>query len=157
MVRQLQESKPTRPRPVRLAQAPIRREKESRMQAPMILPWVARRHAIDLGRAEALWDQAVAMADFHYGRGNARSDYWKYAVQSFLRLARCDGAAMVDETSASRAIGTSAAVETVAIQGRIGEITLSAIERMLQVGTQIWAAGMTRAANDESVASARRH
>jgi hypothetical protein len=45
----------------------------------------------------------------------------------------------------------------VLIQGRIGEITLSALERLLQVGTQIWAAGMTRAANDESVVGVRRH
>ncbi|MCU0896176.1 MAG: hypothetical protein MUC55_01610 [Burkholderiales bacterium] len=127
------------------------------MHAPMILPWVAHRHAIGLERAEALWEQAVAMADFHYGRDERGSDYWKYAVQAFLRLARCDGAALLEDPSAAPTVGTSAAVETVLIQGRIGEITLSALERVLLAGTQIWAAGMTRAANDESVASARRH
>lgn len=127
------------------------------MHAPMILPWVARRHAIDLERAEALWHQAVALADFHYGRGNASPRYWKYAVESFLRLVRCDGAAMIDDSAATQWVGASPAVETVVIQGRIGEITLSALERLLQVGTQIWAAGMTRAANDESVVSTRRH
>ena len=42
-------------------------------------------------------------------------------------------------------------------QGRIGEITLSAVERMLRVGTQIWVAGVSHAANDDPFAVARRH
>ncbi|MCU0804664.1 MAG: hypothetical protein MUF79_06205 [Burkholderiales bacterium] len=126
------------------------------MQAPKILPWVAHRHAVDLERAEALWAQAVAMADFHYGRAEGGSDYWKYAVETFLRLARCDGAALIDAGAAVRAHGASPAVETVVIQGRIGEITLSALAQILHVGTRIWAAGMSRAANDERVASVRR-
>jgi len=127
------------------------------MHAPMILPWVAHQHAIGLERAEALWEQAVAMADFHYGRDDRGSDYWKYAVHAFLRLARCDGAAMLEDPSAEPTRGTSAAVETVVIQGRIGEITLSALERMLLAGTQMWVAGVSRAANDESVVGVRRH
>jgi hypothetical protein len=127
------------------------------MQAPMILPWIAQRHAIGFERAAALWDQAVAMADFHYGRDNTSPDYWKYAVETLLRLARCDGAAIIEDPAAAETTVPSPAVETVVIQSRIGELTLSALERMLQVGTQIWVAGMSRAANDESVASVRRH
>jgi hypothetical protein len=127
------------------------------MQAPMILPWIAHRHAIELERAETLWDQAVRMADFHYGRGNAGPHYWKYAVETFLRLARCDGAALIEDAAVAEAVGASPAVETVVLQGRIGEITLSTVERMLRLGTQIWVAGVSRAANDDFAAGVRRH
>ena len=127
------------------------------MHAPSILPWIAHRHSLSFERAEALWDQAVMMADFHYGRGNVGPDYWKYAVETFLRLARCDGAAVIDEAAIDELAAASPAVETVAIRGRIGEITLSAVERMLRLGTRIWVTSVSKAANDEHAATARRH
>ena len=127
------------------------------MHGPSILPWIAHRHEISLERAEALWDQAVRMADFHYGPGNAGPDYWKYAVNTFLRLARCDGAAIIDDASPEEPGASSPALEVVELQGRLGELTLSAVERVLRLGTLMWVASVSRAANDERIAAARRH
>lgn len=124
------------------------------MHAPSILPWVARRNALSLERAEELWGEAVLMADFHFGRGNVGPDYWKYALETFLRLARCDGAALVADPAAAPA--ASPALEAIETQGRIGELTLSAVERFLRLGTRLWLASVARAANDEVALAARR-
>lgn len=124
------------------------------MRAPSILPWIARRNALSLARAEELWQEAVLMADFHFGRGNVGPDYWKYAVETFLRLARCDGAALI-AADAPAEPAASPALEAIERQGRIGELTLSAVERFLRLGTQLWLASVARAANDEVALASR--
>ena len=118
------------------------------MPSPAILPWIARRNAIKLERAEELWDQAVGMADLHYGRGNVGSDYWKCAVQAFLRLASRDGAAMAARNPFAVPGAHSSAVQLLSAPYRFGQLTLTAIECMVRFGTDLWTPGVASSRPD---------
>jgi hypothetical protein len=55
------------------------------MNPPMVLPWLARRAGVSIGRAEALWPTACRQSAQITGQRDG-SSYWGTAVQTLLHL-----------------------------------------------------------------------
>jgi hypothetical protein len=104
---------------------------------PKILPWIAHRYALPLDHAEALWEQAMLMADFRHGRDRFGGEYWRDSIQTFLRLAADEGRAPA-EASARDADARISALDVLEAQDRVRRRTLSMVERMLRAGTTMW-------------------
>jgi hypothetical protein len=104
---------------------------------PKILPWIAHRYVLPLEHAEALWEQAMLMADFRHGRDRLGPEYWGDSVETFLRLAADEGRAPVDP-NASEGDGPITALDLLHAQDRVRRRTLSMVERMLRAGTTMW-------------------
>ena len=111
------------------------------MQKLKLLPWLARQHGVALDRAEELWRQAVALADFRRGRGKRTSDYWGYAMRTLLKLLRADSAAIIDsQESATIEVAPlrRPAVQLLASQRRLGATAFHAAEAYLRAANEIW-------------------
>lgn len=63
------------------------------MQAPKMLPWLARKAGISDTRAEALWEDAIAFAT---GQANwvGTPDYWGAAVSRLVELMNLESQAL---------------------------------------------------------------
>ena len=111
------------------------------MQKLKLLPWLAQRYAVSLKRAEALWRQAIALADFEYGANAQSSDYWAYAMRSLLKLLRCDGAALVDAEEIEQPFALPARRSTLPLidsQRRLGVAAFDAAEAFLHAANEYW-------------------
>jgi histidine ammonia-lyase len=114
------------------------------MQKLKLLPWLARRQGVPLERAEELWRQAIALADFEHGtnaRATQASDYWAYAMRTLLKLLRCDGVALVDADALDRPHALSAsrsAVPLIDSQRRLGAAAFDAAEAILHAANDYW-------------------
>jgi hypothetical protein len=113
------------------------------LSTPKILPWIAQRYALPLDHVEALWHQAMLMADLRYGRGNVGSDYWRECVQTFLRLATDEGTS--PEGEQVQPSGPITAHHVLEAQDRVRRRTLSMVERMMRAGTSMWSPRRPRA------------
>lgn len=58
---------------------------KNRMNAPKILPWIARKAGISDELALKLWRRAVSEAEFLTGKAEG-ADYWGLAVERFLAI-----------------------------------------------------------------------
>jgi hypothetical protein len=58
---------------------------DTRVRAPMILPWFAHKAGISERRAEALWASALKYAD-HHGGEYASPAYWQVAMDRLREL-----------------------------------------------------------------------
>lgn len=119
------------------------------MQKLKLLPWLARRHGVAPDRAEELWRQAIALADFRHGLHAETSEYWAYAVRALLRLLRCEGVALVaaeelDQPLAPRA--ARSAVPLIDSQRRLGVAAFDAAEAFVHAANDYWRRAL-RAAN----------
>jgi hypothetical protein len=117
-----------------------------------LLPWLARRHGVPLERADALWRQAVALADFKHGASTRSSDYWAYAMRTLLRLLRCDGTALVDTDVIEQPLGLPGRRSTLPLidsQRRLGVAAFDVAEAFLHAANEYWSRALR-------VASARR-
>ncbi len=114
------------------------------MQKLKLLPWLARRQGVSLERAEELWRQAIALADFEHGANacsTQASDYWAYAMRTLLKLLRCDGVALVDadELEHPYMLFTSrSAVPLIDSQRRLGAAAFDAAEAILHAANDYW-------------------
>jgi hypothetical protein len=106
------------------------------MHPPKILPRIAHRYELPLDRAEALWRQAVLMADLRHGRDAEGPEYWRDSVETLLRLAADEGRAPIEDTPAGGE--TITAAEVLEAQDRVRRRTLAMVERMLRAGTEMW-------------------
>jgi hypothetical protein len=105
-----------------------------------LLPWLARSRGITLKRAEALWRQAVALADFqHHGR-EPTSDYWAYAMRTLLKLMRAEGAAIREPAEALELEPPRRrpAVQLLASQHKLGTAAFDAAEAYLRAANDLW-------------------
>jgi len=111
------------------------------MQKLKLLPWLARQRGIALERAEELWRQALALADFQHRGGEPTSDYWAYAMRTLLKLLRVEGAAILEP---ARVIDLEPprrrrpAVQLLASQHRLGTAALDAAEAYLLAANDLW-------------------
>jgi hypothetical protein len=122
------------------------------MQKLKLLPWLARRHGVPLGRANELWEQAIALADLEHGFDARTSDYWAYAMRTLLKLLRCDGAALVDVDELEQPLGMPAqrsATPLIDSQRRLGVAAFDAAQAFLHAANEYWSRAL-------HVASARR-
>ena len=111
------------------------------MQKLKLLPWLARRQGVSPERAEELWRQAIALADFEHGTNAQSSDYWAYAMRTLLKLLRCDGVALVDadELEYPTMLFTSrSAVPLIDSQRRLGAAAFDAAEAILHAANDYW-------------------
>ena len=111
------------------------------MQKLKLLPWLAQRHAVPLERAEVLWRQAIALADFKHGANAQSSDYWAYAMRTLLKLLRCDGAALVDAEEIEQPFAPPARRSTLPLidsQRRLGVAAFDAAEAFLHAANEYW-------------------
>jgi hypothetical protein len=110
--------------------------------SPKLLPWIARRHGVPRARAEVLWLQALALADFRYPEARETSDYWTYAVRTLHKLMACEGAALVEpdalERLAPSAARTRSAVPIIVSQQRMGGLAFDAAEALLSAANEYW-------------------
>lgn len=102
------------------------------MHGPKLLPWIARRHGVSRTRAEELWRQSLALADFTHGVERESSEYWTYAMRTLHKLVECEGAALV-EPAADRS-----AVPIIASQQRMGVLAFDAAEALLTAANEYW-------------------
>jgi hypothetical protein len=104
-----------------------------------LLPWLARRRGIALERAEELWRQAVALADFQRREDAPPSDYWAYAMRTLLKLLRVEGAAVLepDQTPDAEPLRRPV-VQLVASQHRLGTAAFDAAEAYLLAANDLW-------------------
>jgi hypothetical protein len=119
------------------------------MQNLKLLPWLARRQGVPLERAEALWRQAVALADFKHGANARSSDYWAYAMRTLLKLLRCDGAALVDADEIEQPLavrGRRSTLPLIDSQRRLGVAAFDAAEAFLHAANEYWSRAL-RVAN----------
>jgi hypothetical protein len=119
------------------------------MQNLKLLPWLARRHGVPLERAEALWRQAVALADFKHGANARSSDYWAYAMRTLLKLLRCDGTALVDADEIEQPLavrGRRSTLPLIDSQRRLGVAAFDAAEAFLHAANEYWSRAL-RVAN----------
>jgi hypothetical protein len=114
------------------------------MQKLKLLPWLARRQGVPPERAEELWRQAIALADFEHGK-NARStqssDYWAYAMRTLLMLLRCDGVALIDADQLEQPhalVVSRSAVPLIDSQRRLGAAAFDAAEAFLHAANDYW-------------------
>jgi hypothetical protein len=106
-----------------------------------LLPWLARQRGIALERAEELWRQAVALADFRYGGGEPTSDYWGYAMRTLLKLVRAEGAAVVHAPAQVidlEPVRRRPAVQLLASQHRLGNAAFDAAEVYFRAANDLW-------------------
>jgi hypothetical protein len=114
------------------------------MQKLKLLPWLARRQGVSLERAEELWRQAIALADFEHGTNacsTQASDYWAYAMRTLLKLLRCDGVALVDADPREQPHAMPAlrsAVPLIDSQRRLGAAAFDAAEAFLHAANDYW-------------------
>jgi histidine ammonia-lyase len=114
------------------------------MQKLKLLPWLARRQGVSLERAEELWRQAIALADFAHGtnaRSTQASDYWAYAMRTLLMLLRCDGVALIDADQLEQphaALVSRSAVPLIDSQRRLGAAAVDAAEAFLHAANDYW-------------------
>lgn len=111
------------------------------MQKLKLLPWLARRRGVSLERAEALWGQAIALADFKYGTTAQSSDYWAYAMRTLLKLLRCDGVALADADELEQPhaqLASRSAVPWIDSQRRLGAAAFDAAEAFLHAANDYW-------------------
>jgi hypothetical protein len=102
---------------------------------PKILPWIAHRYALPLDDVEALWQQAMLMADLRHGRDHVGPEYWRDSVETFLRRAGDEGVA--PEGARAAATGPVTAKDVLEAQDRVRRRTLSMVERMMRAGTRV--------------------
>src|SRR5262245_47220634 len=115
-------------------------EQLTNMPKLKLLPWLARRSGVALERAEELWRQAIALADFRTDAGAPRDDYWGYAMRTLVKLLHADGVAMLDPDQA-RPVAPSIrrpAARLLASQYRLGVLVFDAAEVYLRATNQIW-------------------
>jgi len=111
------------------------------MQKLKLLPWLARHQDVPLERAEELWRQALALADFEHGADAQTSDYWAYAMRTLLNLLRCDGAALVDAEALEQPyapLKSRTAVPLIDSQRRLGAAAFDAAEAFLHAANDCW-------------------
>jgi hypothetical protein len=111
------------------------------MQKLKLLPWLARQHGVALERAEELWRQAVALADFRRRGGKRTSDHWAYAMRTLLKLMRTDGAAILDSpapVTLHPAPLRQPVVQLLTSQQRLGTTAFNAAEAYLRAANEIW-------------------
>jgi hypothetical protein len=120
------------------------------MRTPKILPWIARRHGVSRKRAEELWRQSLALADFRCGPAAETSDYWAYAMRTLNKLMACEGAAVVEPEAfdglAPTSAGARSALPIIASQQRIGGFAFDAAEAFINAANEYWRRAL-RAAN----------
>ncbi len=105
---------------------------------PKLLPWVARRNGVPRERAESLWRQALAIADFRFPDARESSDYWAYALRTLDRLAACEGAALIESVALEQRSPARSAVPIIAAQQRIGTLAFDAAEALLTAANEYW-------------------
>jgi hypothetical protein len=119
------------------------------MHSPKILPWIARRHGVSRKRAEELWRQSLALADFRYGPAAATSDYWAYAMRTLNKLVACDGAAVVEPEAldglALTSAGARSALPIIASQQRMGGFAFDAAEALIHAANEYWSRALRAA------------
>jgi len=105
-----------------------------------LLPWLARRSGVAVERAEELWRQAVALADFRANDGAPRDDYWGYAMRTLVKLLHADGVAVLDADQARPVapLIRRPAAQLLASQHRLGVLAFDAAELYLRAANQIW-------------------
>jgi hypothetical protein len=111
------------------------------MQKLKLLPWLARQHGVALERAEELWREAVALADFRRRGGRRTSDYWGYAMRTLLKLMRTDGAAILDlpaPAALEPAPPRRPVIQLLDSQQRLGATAFNAAEVYLRAANEIW-------------------
>ncbi len=111
------------------------------MQKLKLLPWLARRYGVGLERATELWRQAVALADFRYGARARASEHSAYAVRSFLKLLRCEGAAFATPCEVEQPLALPAsrsAAPLIDSQRRLGAATFDAAEAFVHAANEYW-------------------
>jgi len=110
------------------------------MQKLKLLPWLARQRGIALERAEELWRQAVALAEFRQQWSEPTSDYWAYAMRTLLKLARAEGAAILEPARVMEREPPRRrpAVQLLASQHRLGTTAFDAAEAYLLAANDLW-------------------
>jgi len=109
------------------------------MQKLKVLPWLARSRGIALERAEELWRQAVALAEFRQQGGEPTSDYWAYAMRTLLKLLRVEGAALREPAQViDLEPRRRPAIQLLASQHRLGTAAFDAAETYLRAANDLW-------------------
>jgi hypothetical protein len=111
------------------------------VQRLKLLPWLARRHGVSVERAEELWRQSIALADFAHGTDARTPEYWAHAVRVLLRLLRCEGVALVDADEREQAFALPAgrsAVPLIDSQRRLGVAAFDAAEAFVHAAIEYW-------------------
>jgi len=110
------------------------------MQKLKLLPWLARSRGIAIERAEELWRQAVALAEFRQQGGEPTSDYWAYAMRTLLKLLRVEGAAILEPAQVIdfEPRRRRPAVQLLASQHRLGTAAFDAAEAYLLAANDLW-------------------
>ena len=108
------------------------------MHGPKILPWIARRNGVPLARANELWRQALALANFRYGPARGTSDYWAYAMRTLNKLAACEGAAIVAPEALGQPAPPRSALPIIASQRRMGDLAFDAAEAFIDAANEYW-------------------
>ena len=110
------------------------------MQKLKLLPWLARQRGIALERAEELWRQAVALAEFRQQGGEPTSDDWAYAMRTLLKLLRVEGAAILQPAQAVdlEPPRRRPAIQLLASQHRLGTAAFDAAETYLRAANDLW-------------------
>ena len=110
------------------------------MQKLKLLPWLARSRGIAIERAEELWRQAVDLAEFRQQGGEPTSDYWAYAMRTLLKLARAEGAAILEPAQVMEVEPPRRrpAVQLLASQHRLGTAAFDAAEAYLLAANDLW-------------------
>jgi hypothetical protein len=106
-----------------------------------ILPWFARRHAVPLERAEELWRQSLALADFEHGADARTPEYWAHAIRVLQRLLRCEGVALVGADEFEQPLAPPAARSAVPLidsQRRLGAAAFDAAEAFVHAANEYW-------------------
>ena len=120
-----------------------------------LLPWLARRSGVALERAEELWRQAIALADFRANGGAPRNDYWGYAMRTLVKLLHADGVAMLDADQARplAPLIRRPAAQLLASQHRLGVLAFNAAEAYMRAANEIWQNAWRPSRAGEKVAS----
>jgi hypothetical protein len=110
------------------------------MQKLKLLPWLARSRGIAIERAEELWRQAVALAEFRQEGSEPTSDYWAYAMRTLLKLLRVEGAAILEPARGMEVEPPRRrpAVQLLASQHRLGTAAFDAAEAYLLAANDLW-------------------
>ena len=111
------------------------------MQKLKLLPWLAHRQGVPLERAEELWRQAIALADFEHGTNAQTSEYWAYAMRTLLKLLRWDGVALVEPDELEQPLELAArcsATPLIDSQRRLGVAAFDAAEAFLHAANEYW-------------------
>lgn len=111
------------------------------LQRLKILPWFARRAGVPLGRAEELWRQSIALADFAHGTDARTPEYWAHAIRVLMRLLRCEGVALVEADEREQPFlppATRSAVPLIDSQRRLGAAAFDAAEAFVHAANEYW-------------------